>query len=89
MSDDEAHNIGIACELTKHARSLPNDHPDRSTFILESARLRLGRKITDDESFIKNLKEPYDIPHEQIKKKKRQKHVEDENRFVREVLGQK
>lgn len=81
MSENDVHNYGIAMELTRHARTLAKDHPDRSKFILESARLKVGKKNHDYDSALKNLTEPYEIPHDLIN------HLDNNARFERDVLG--
>lgn len=87
MSEDDAHSYGISMELTRHARTLSKDHPDRSKFFLESARLRVGTKPPDaDDSYLKNLTEPYDIPHDLIRQRQ-QVHLDNRARFEREVLN--
>ena len=88
MSEDDVHNYGISIELIRHARTLPKDHPDRSKFMLESARLRVGTKPDADDSALKNLTEPYnyDIPHDLIRQR-RQAHLDNRARFEREVLN--
>lgn len=63
----DLYNVGISMELTKKGRTLPMDHPDRSKFILEAARLKCGKQPNAPDSALKDLAEPYQIPHQEIK----------------------
>jgi len=78
LSDGQAHNVGVAVELTKHARTLPKGHPDREKFVLESARLMTGGQ----NPALTALTEPYDIPHDRIRAG-RQVELDNEARFQR------
>ena len=86
MSDASAHNYGTGVELLRHARTLDANHPDRSKFMLESARLRNGIKVDANDSALKNLVDPYEISHDNIKNR-RQTHIDQESRFKKEVLN--
>ena len=86
MSEEEAHDYGVGMELTRHARTLGRNHPDRSKFLHESARLRIGKRVADPDSVLKNLTEEYEIPHE-IVRQRRQVHLDNTTRFEREILG--
>ena len=87
LSDLEAHNLGIGMELVRHARSLPEKHPDKNKFIHEAARLRIGKHYdpAEDGSLLKTLTEPYEIPHDAIRARY-QAHLDQKARFDREVL---
>ncbi len=86
MSDSEAHNVGIGMELTRHARSMSKDHPDRQKFLLEAARIRAGMLAGAEDSALKDLTEPYEIPQDKIRER-RQSDVDNCVRFQKEVLG--
>lgn len=88
LTDLEAHNVGISMELVRHARSLPETHPDKHKFIHEAARVRVNPQHDPAEngSLLKTVTEPYEIPHDAIKAR-RQAHLDNEARFNREVLN--
>ena len=63
----DLYNVGISMELTKKARSMPSAHPDRTKFVLEAARLKCGKQPDAPDSALKDLTEPYEIPHQDIR----------------------
>ena len=85
ISEAEAHDTGVAQELKRHARTMSKDHPDRNKFVLESARLSIGKRSDAEDTALKNLTESYEIPHDLIRAR-RQAHLENRARFQREVI---
>lgn len=80
-SEEEVHNHMIGTELARYAKSLGPDHPDRNKFVLESARLRAGLgRHDDDKSALDELEEYYEIPHDEIRERRRA-HAEGKERF--------
>ena len=83
LSDVEAYNTGVSIELLRHGRSLPETHPDRYRFLAEASRVKLlAFRYNPDShgSLLKDLTEPYEIPHEDINKR-RQGHQDHEAKF--------